>query len=195
MLHNTQYRSVMLICIVSSFLLCLNAQAQTIEAQKLQTAPVIDGKLNDITWQQLTPIEEFIIAEFETTVPDRTQVYIGYDDVAIYFGFQCFQPKSTIITTQTRRDGSFQFEDHVAVYLDTYHDRRRTYCFAVNPLGTQRDEKQGDLGWDSEWIAAANIEDSVWTVEMKIPYQLLDLPRTAKQTNMGTKLSASSSEH
>lgn len=176
------FRTICFSFIVSSFLLCLNTQAQTIEAQKLQTAPVIDGKLDDITWKQLTPIEDFIIAEFETTVPDKTQVYIGYDDVAIYFGFQCFQPKSTIITTQTRRDGSFQFEDHVAAYLDTYHDRRRTYCFAVNPLGTQRDEKQGDLGWDSEWIAAANIEDTVWTVEMKIPYQLLDLPRTAKQT-------------
>ena len=46
----------------------------------------------------------------------------------------------------------------------------------MSPLGIQRDEKQGDLGWDGEWVAAAIVVESVWTVEMEIPYQILDLP-------------------
>ncbi len=173
----------LLFCFIVCFLLTnLTAYSQTIEAKKFETVPVIDGKLDDSMWQQVTPIEAFIIAELETTVPDETQVYIGFDDAALYVGFRCFQDKSTMIANQTRKDGSFKFEDHVAVYLDTYHDKRRTYGFAVNPLGTQLDEKQGDLGWDGEWIAAAIVEESVWTVEMKIPYQMLDLPREEKQT-------------
>lgn len=182
MTHNIRLLTYGITLIVLLVVASLNAQSQTIEATKFQTAPTIDGKLDDAAWKQAQPIEAFMIAELETEVPDRTQVYISFDDSALYVGFRCFQDKSSIITNQTRRDGTFQYEDHAAVYLDTYHDRRRTYCFAVNPLGTQRDEKQGDLGWDGEWVAAAVVEESVWTVEMKIMYESLDLPRKEEQT-------------
>ena len=182
MTHFSLSRSLLLSFIVCFLLTNLTAHSQTIEAKKFETAPIIDGKLDDNAWQQTTPIEAFMIAELETTVPDKTQVYLGFDETALYVGFRCFQDKSTMIANQTRKDDSFKFEDHVAVFLDTYHDKRRTYGFAVNPLGTQLDEKQGDLGWDGEWLAAAIVEESVWTVEMKIPYQMLDLPRAEKQT-------------
>ena len=182
MTHFAPFRMALFSCIVLLLLMSLSAHSQTIEAKKFETAPVIDGKLDDSAWQQITPIEAFIIAELETTVPDKTQVYLGFDETALYVGFRCFQDKSTMIANQTRKDGSFKFEDHVAVYLDTYHDKRRTYGFAVNPLGTQLDEKQGDLGWDGEWVAVTSVEESVWTVEMKIPYEILDLPRAEKQT-------------
>ena len=173
--------------ILFSFVFCFlitnqTVYSQTLQANKFETAPKIDGILDDTTWKQVTPIETFRIAELETTVPDKTQVYFGYDDTSVYVGFRCFQEKSTIIANQTRRDGSFQFEDHVAIYLDTYHDKIRTYCFAVSPLGIQRDEKQGDLGWDGQWFAATNVEESVWIVEIAIPYKILDLPRSETQT-------------
>ncbi|RKU15645.1 hypothetical protein C6500_19055 [Candidatus Poribacteria bacterium] len=160
----------------------LVADSQTIEVVKFQTPPVIDGNLADSCWQHATVVDTFMIAELKMTVPDKTEVFLGYDEEALYAGFRCAQEEVSIIANQTRRDGSFQYEDHVAVYLDTHHDRRRSYCFAVSPLGTQQDEKQGDLGWDGEWIAAAIVEPSVWTVEMKIPFDILDLPQSAKQT-------------
>lgn len=160
----------------------LVADSQTIEVVKFQTPPVIDGSLVDDCWQHATVVDTFMIAELKMTVPDKTEVFLGYDEEALYAGFRCVQEEASIIANQTRRDGSFQYEDHVAVYLDTHHDRRRSYCFAVSPLGTQQDEKQGDLGWDGEWIAAAIVEPSVWTVEMKIPFDILDLPQSVKQT-------------
>ncbi len=177
----TRYWKVLLSAIALFIAANLVADSQTIEAVKFQTPPTVDGKLDDDCWQHVTQVDEFKIAELETTVPDKTEVYIGFDDEALYIGFRCFQEEPSMIANQTRRDGSFQYEDHVAVYLDTHHDRRRSYCFAVNPLGIQRDEKQGDLGWDSEWFAAAIVESSVWTVEMKIPFEILDLPQSAKQ--------------
>lgn len=160
----------------------LTANSQTIETVKFQTPPVIDGKLDDSCWKNVTAVDAFKIAELEMAVPDKTEAYLGYDDEAIYIGFRSAQEEASIIANQTRRDGSFQYEDHIAVYLDTYHDRRRSYCFAVSPLGTQRDEKQGDLGWDGEWFAAAIVEASVWNVEIKIPFDILDLPQSANQT-------------
>ena len=178
----TLYLKILLSSIALFIMANLVAHSQTIEAIKFQTPPMIDGKLDDGCWQRVPAVDEFKIAELETTVPDKTEVFLGYDDEALYIGFRCAQEESSIIANQTRRDGSFQYEDHVAVYLDTHHDRRRSYCFAVSPLGTQRDEKQGDLGWDGEWGAAAMVEASVWSVEIKIPYDMLDLPQAENQT-------------
>lgn len=182
MKHSTIFHEILFVCIVLFLFTTLKGYSQGIEAIKFETPPIIDGKLDDSTWKNTTPIEAFIIAELEMTVPDKTQVYLGFDDAALYIGFRCFQNKSTMIANQTRRDGSFQYEDHVAVYIDTYHDKLRTYCFAVNPLGTQRDEKQGDLGWDGEWNAASITNETEWSVEMKISFEMLDLPRELKQT-------------
>ena len=182
MMYFTFYWKILLSAMALLIATHLVAESQTIEAIKLHTSPTIDGKIDDACWQRVPAIDAFRIAELETTVPDKTEVYLGFDDEALYVGFRCVQEAASIIANQTRRDGSFQYEDHVAIYLDTHHDRRRSYCFAVSPLGIQRDEKQGDLGWDGEWSAAAIIEPSVWTVEMKIPYDILDLPQAAKQT-------------
>ena len=178
----TRYWKVLLSSMALFMMANLVADSQTIEAVKFQTPPTVDGKLDDDCWQRVTVVDEFKIAELETTVPDKTEVYLGFDDEALYIGFRCVQEEPSMIANQTRRDGSFQYEDHVAVYLDTHHDRRRSYCFAVSPLGIQRDEKQGDLGWDGEWFAAAIVESSVWTVEVKIPFEILDLPQSEKQT-------------
>lgn len=182
MMYFTPYWKPVLSCILFFLLATLAVDSQTIEAVKFQTGPVIDGNLGDRCWQQAARVDEFKVAELETTVPDKTEAYLGFDDEALYIGFRCVQEESSMIANQTRRDGSFQYEDHVAVYLDTYHDLRRSYCFAVTPLGTQRDEKQGDLGWDGQWLAAARVDTAVWNVEMKIPYEMLDLPQTTKQT-------------
>ncbi len=182
MSHFIPYWKLLPNCLLFFLFSTLVADSQTIEAVKFQTSPVIDGKLDDRCWKNVTAVDAFKIAELEMAVPDKTETYLGYDDEAIYIGFRSAQEEASIIANQTRRDGSFQYEDHVAVYLDTYHDRRRSYCFAVSPLGTQRDEKQGDLGWDGEWFAAAIVEASAWNVEIKIPFDILDLSQSANQT-------------
>lgn len=182
MIKTTLFRIFFLIFFVLNFSQTPIVLSQTIEVNKLETPPVIDGKLDDDIWKQITPIVKLHIAELKTIVPDKTQIYIGYDDNALYVGFRCSQEESQIIANQTRKDGSFKFEDHVAIYIDTYHDKIRTYCFAVNPLGTQLDDKQGDLGWDGVWSAAATINETFWTVEMEIPYKILDLPEKTEQS-------------
>ena len=181
MIDFTRYWKILLSTLAFFMMANFVAESQTIEAVKFQTPPTVDGKLDDACWQRVTAVDTFKVAELETTVPAKTEVYLGFDNEALYVGFRCVQEEPSIIANQTRRDGSFQYEDHVAVYLDTHHDRRRSYCFAVSPLGIQRDEKQGDLGWDGEWFAAATVESSMWTVEMKIPYEILDLPQSEKQ--------------
>ena len=57
------FRLLLLNSIVLILFTNLTAHSQTIEANKFQTVPMIDGKLDDTSWQQITPIETFRIAE------------------------------------------------------------------------------------------------------------------------------------
>jgi len=65
------------------------------------------------------------------------------------------------------------------VLLDTYHDRRNAYRFAVNPLGTQQDALITDegrdlnLSWDAPWISVGRIDQTGWIVEIAIPLTTL----------------------
>ena len=57
-----------------------------------------------------------------------------------------------------RRDVWMQADDWVVVNLDTFHDHRNAFGFAVNALGTKfdftlRDESQYNFNWDETWEA------------------------------------------
>ena len=60
--------------------------------------------------------------------------------------------------------------------LDTYHDQRNCYIFAVNTLGTQADERVGnesvfDMSWDAKWEAKVKKYQDNWTAEFAIPFR------------------------
>ena len=66
--------------------------------------------------------------------------------------------------------------------LDTYHDRRNCYIFAVNTLGTQTDERVSnesvfDMNWDANWEAKIKKHQNGWTAEFAIPFRALRFNR------------------
>jgi hypothetical protein len=77
------------------------------------------------------------------------------------------------------RDASFSNDDKVEILLDTYHDRRNAFRFAVNPLGTQQDALITDEGrdvnisWDAPWISEGRIDAEGFVVEIAIPLTTL----------------------
>jgi len=160
-----------------------NATSKKITAVKIDIPPTIDGKLNDVCWEKAAKVKDFINVERGTAPIDRTEAYVAYDAENLYIAFRCFDSKpESINANQTRRDGDFKFDDNVNVYLDTYHDRRNAYHFAVNPKGTQRDRKYGDLGWDGQWKTATSIQEDEWIAEMAIPFSILRFSDKLVQT-------------
>jgi hypothetical protein len=99
----------------------------------------------------------------------------------------CFDtdPKG-IIATELRRDVSQELDDYFEIIIDSAHDRRNSYVFQTNPLGTQRDalitEEQrtdsdtsdGDPGWDGIWISEARTAKQGWTATIAIPFSTLN---------------------
>src|SRR5215216_1890579 len=142
----------------------------------------IDGMLNEAAWGQAVPASDFRQEDPNEGAPatEKTEVRVLYDDKYFYVGIRAFDAESDKVNArELTRDASFSNDDKIEILLDTYHDRRNAYRFAVNPLGTQQDALITDegrdlnLSWDAPWISAGRIDQSGWIVEIAIPLTTL----------------------
>jgi hypothetical protein len=150
-----------------------------VKIPRFETAPVIDGKLDEELWKQAAAFKDF----FQTSpgvniAPSKpTIAYMGYDAEHLYIGFYCWDEPDKIRATVAKRDEVFG-EDNVRVWLDTYNDQRRAYLLGFNPLGIQQDgiytEGQGyDYSVDVVMESKGAIHTDGWAVEAKIPFKSL----------------------
>ncbi len=147
-----------------------------VEAVYTSTAPVIDGRLEDV-WFQAKPVTDFVQQEPDEGEPasESTEVYVLYDDANLYVAFRCYQEK--VKAWVSSWDNAYG--DRVSLYLDTFGDQRTSYGFEVNALGVQEDflitndGRSYDDSWDGIWIAEARITPDGYVVEMAIPFKSL----------------------
>jgi hypothetical protein len=139
------------------------------------TAPTIDGVF-EAEWLKAEPADHFIQRRPVEGAPEShpTRVYLLYDDQALSVCFVCNQPQDSISARVQRRDNSDN-SDLVGIYLDSFHDRRNCYYFAVTASGGQIDgvvsnEDVQDATWDGVWESAVGRTDSGWVAEMRIPF-------------------------
>jgi hypothetical protein len=147
------------------------------------TEPIkIDGHLDEPCWSQADLASGFRQQEPNEGEPasEKTEVRLLFDDKNLYVGVHAFDTEpSRINSRELVRDATFSNDDKVEILLDTYHDRRNAYRFAVNPHGTQQDALITDegrdinLSWDAPWISAGQIDDTGWIVEIAIPLTTL----------------------
>src|SRR5262249_11352933 len=126
-----------LCCIILSVI----AHAQkAVEVPKISRPPALEEFLNGQSRDDLRRIDDFRQRQPGDGVPvsRKTTAWIGYDDRNFYAVFVCQMPPSLLRARLSRRDDVFG-DDFVALFLDTYHDRQRSYEFFVNPLGVQSD--------------------------------------------------------
>src|SRR6478672_2413581 len=137
----------------------------------------LDGRLDEPAWQAAQPAGGFIQA-YPTAgakAPDPTEVRILYDDAALYVGVRMFDQHPDSIAAQlARRDASGIYSDWVHLVIDSYHDRRTSFRFSVNPKGVKKDvytsnDGAEDINWDAVWDVATRIDSAGWTAEYRIP--------------------------
>src|SRR5262249_37931637 len=147
------------------------------------TEPIkIDGRLDEPAWSKAEAATDFRMESPKEGAPasERTEVRVLFDDKNIYFGIRAFDSEPDKINArELTRDADFANDDKIEVLLDTYHDRRNAFRFAVNPLGTQQDAlitdegKDINLSWDGAWISAGRIDAEGYIVEIAIPLTTL----------------------
>ena len=112
-------------------------------------------------------------------VSERTVVYAGYDNAALYFVYVAFDSRPDLIRARlVNRDLIPSYDDTVAVFLDTFHDRKRCYGFQVNARGVQNDAvwTEGgtwDFSWDAVWHSEARITHQGYVALIAIPFKSL----------------------
>jgi hypothetical protein len=161
-----------------------NNYAQNIvELPYNETAPAIDGKLDEPVWNSAVSFSDFktIKPTFGQQPSEKTLVKMYYNKSYIFIGVICYvQTSSAIKASLSSRDNALG-DDWAAFCLDTFNDNLSAYYFAANPLGIQCDgtldpDANSDSSPDYIWQCAGNISDSSYTIEFAIPFETLRFP-------------------
>jgi hypothetical protein len=166
-----------------------HAAAPRIQALRRQDRIDIDGRLDEPEWQRAHVVSEFIQTEPDEGRPatERTEVYILYDDDALYIGARMWDSSGEVRSRLGRRDSMLGDSDWFYVMIDSHHDHLTAYQFSANPAGVKRDETvasgaRNDGSWDAVWQLGTSIDDDGWTAEYRIPFSQLRFSAADVQT-------------
>ena len=162
---------------------------RVVTAARAETAPAIDGRLDDPVWAGAAPVSGFLQRDPQEGAPasEETIVRVAYDDHAIYIaGDLRDRDPGAVVRQLSRRDASVEADGFV-VYLDAHNDKLTGAQFAVSAAGVQRDalifnDSYLDSTWDAVWESAVAVGAGGWTVEMRIPLSQLRFPRADRYT-------------
>jgi uncharacterized protein DUF5916 len=155
-----------------------------------QLADFTDAQPDVSIAASMTKLDGFIQRAPDDGQPatQQTNVYLGYDQRYLYVVFVARDEQRANIRARLYRRESFAIdEDQVGIYLDTFHDRRRAYQFACNPLGVQDDsifaEDSGtwDGAFDTVWDSEGRLTEYGYAVWMRIPFKSLRFSRVRSQ--------------
>ncbi len=181
-------------CLLSPLALAAedNSITPALSATRLDTVPTIDGDVTgDMSWSTVSPAHGFWQVQPSDGQPatQRTEVFIGYTDNALYIGVMAYDDDpSAIIVTDSRRDSSLDDTDAFLFVIDGLLDRQNGYVFGTNAAGIEYDgqvtkEGAGDdfgsgggafnLNWDGSWTVQAKVSEAGWSAEFEIPFSTL----------------------
>ena len=157
-----------------------HASATQARAVRAAVPVVIDGRDDDTVWriaQAITQFREFQPKE-DGDPRFPTEAKVAYDDRYFYVFIRAFDPHpDSILKLLSRRDVRAA-TDQLKIMVDSYHDRRSGFEFAVNPAGVKRDyamynDNQEDDAWDAVWDVGTQVDSLGWTAEFRIPLSQL----------------------
>ena len=173
--------------IAAGLIVSLAARAQSSDDLKsfrvvrVDEPPVIDGNLDDDVWQLAE-----VVTDFHQTRPgdgtqpsEPTELYVLYDDDAMYIGARMYDSDPQLIAAPTFRHGQgLGSDDRLVVILDPFNSRRAGYRFETNANGIRHDALYQDItsfqsDWTAIWETAASITEDGWVAELAVPFKTL----------------------
>ena len=175
-------KSVLLLALLMA--LGLHAEIATYHITRAQTAPKLDGVLDDACWQQACVVDRFVLLGKAEPMPDQpiTRALLTFNDDAIYLAFDCSEPLAAQIrASATEPDGKTWMDDGVEIFLNPAGDRQRYVQLAINTLGVIMDgakeapDDKLDLSWNADAKAVAKVGKAGWQMEVRVPFACLPL--------------------
>lgn len=157
---------------------------QTI-AIRTQLPIQVDGVVDEEAWKQAQLITG--LTEQRPTpgrmedMRNKSELYLLYDNTAIYFGGTLYENNKDSISQQLSGRDNPGINDFIGIVFDTYQDKINGLGFFVTPFNEQFDVKYTigmsndgeDISWNAVYKSAVAIHKHGWSFEMKIPYSAL----------------------
>lgn len=165
-----------------------NAARPTIPGVRISEPPKIDGDLSDSCWKSAPSVTDYYSTSDASRFSETTTTWLCYDKKNIYIAFDCkdSQPDK-IVVQQCKRGGNIDCDDWVGLDLDCYNNSEHIAWFDVSAGGVQVESlESGDVSkieWKGDWKAAARRTNDGYTVEIAIPFSILQYD--CSHTNMG----------
>jgi hypothetical protein len=156
------------------------ARVDAVAVPAMSNAIRVSAALNEEVWQLATPADAFRQRDPQDggEPSQRTEFRVAYDAFHLFVKVRAYDNEpDKIVTYLTRRDQDSPC-DWLHVYVDSYHDNRTAYEFAVNPSGVKIDrywynDNNRDDSWDAVWEVAVSRDSQGWTAEFRIPFSQL----------------------
>ncbi|HET6991919.1 MAG TPA: carbohydrate binding family 9 domain-containing protein, partial [Bacteroidia bacterium] len=114
---------------------------RSMNASRIETAPKIDGVLDDDCWKNAEVTGNFIqnspVERAAAAFP--TEVRITYDNTAIYIGAMCYDTSPDSIKRQLGLRDDYLNADNFRIVFDTYNTQQDAFDFSVTASGVQSD--------------------------------------------------------
>lgn len=176
----------------------LAQQHKEIKISRATDPILVDGKLDESTWQKAD-----IGSDFHQNFPTdtvlanaKTELRFTYDDKYLYIGAIMHNPgPREYVTPSLRRDFRGGGNDMIVVGFDTFDDNTNAFQFGMNPFGVRREglvsnggASRGDLSldWENKWSGEAFQGDGYWSVEMAIPFKSIRFKEGASVWNINS---------
>jgi hypothetical protein len=153
----------------------------SLEIRSTEEKILIDGILDEQTWQNATKAGSFLNSKpVDTGSPNKqTEIQAAYNQQFVYFAVTCWDEPEYVVQT-LKRDNDFWDSDGFALVIDPVNRKTNGFFFGVNPLGAQNEGLIGNssfeaptFDWDNRWFSAVRNYEDRWTIEIAIPYKTL----------------------
>ncbi len=157
------------------------------EKVKIKASPVshaikIDGKLDELAWQNCSSASYFKQVEPRQGLNSKfsTNIKVLYSKKYLYVGAFLVDSlgKKSMRATDLSRDFNWREHDTFAICIDGFNDKRNSMSFVTNPYGSQKDylsfdDTFFDSDWNGLWKVRTTKSDSGWVAEFEIPWKSL----------------------
>jgi hypothetical protein len=150
-------------------------------AQRVETAPVLDGRLDDPVWGEGAYALVHSV-DGEPFSGDPTRVYLAYDVSSLYVAADL--PDRDLWTTYTQHDDPLYKQEVFEVFISGSGDGNDYLEYQVSARNVTFDARfaryrRGDTGWNSGFETAVEVRGTIgdrsdrdhgWSVELAIPW-------------------------
>jgi len=173
----------------------LGLHAQVITEHMVPTMPagvVFDGRVSpeEYAGAIALDLQYEIQPGTNTPAPYRSTGYVFRTEEALVIGFICEFDPENFRANRGLRDDVWE-DDFIGLALDVYGDTRNMVFLAANPYAVQLDirknnpatarDSEFDLSYDMNYETKALIGDSVYSVEMVVPFNSIQFGSAPKQ--------------